>query len=833
MPNTYAEKNFTDLNAQFLSYGIGERAPWDWRSNWTKTDVGVESSLALERGILNLEAKFTEKTHQAVTLRKDANLAIVGLPVFKIRSWVSKGASWHVRLICTLADNGRQVSLQLPLEGPIGSSSWETHSICLEGLFLTGEKHINRMIALEISVENPHLWYSYGLKRLMISDIMFLSSSARFRPTDADKIGNLQSEPSALLLRLPPEALPTSGWTIRWMTLEFLATSDIPFQYRVALVYPGRSILEGYLGPSFLAHRERYVDFYRLEVAGDPNKLNMEELTFFTSILDGPSLVVTKVGSESGWFTSFALRSLRIVYHLPLSAVPLMLTSDLVQRMLFLLVCFVFLLPAGTFVLAFRASPFARDWRTLGLVLFVGLLSRVALFSLTGHSYDMEVWSYCSRSFYESGAFDTRNIPLPVTYYAVLLGYAPYAMLRWLGFQDVRFLNHIVGVVESSFIKLPFILSDLVTTLLLIGLLERLGDKKAIQHASLYWLNPLTILLSGVWGMYDTLAVMFFLGGLVSLFCYEKYEVSAGLFVLSSLTKGFGILGFVPLLVVLIRNRMKKTLIRAIATGTSVLLLALLPILATGGYFAVLDFATEFMRGRAGMGSLAFASGASYMNFLGLISLRPQASYLNILLVTTVVCLTGWLTYELKEKRTLKQEVEATSRFAILSMIAVYFLFFRIYEQYYLWILPLLVLYSFINGKVAPTFLGVMLGGIVAGINVPLGLLLVGKLYYFTVPNLPADGAILAVLPSYFVAVILLSIVDLKRIRADFASVDFILLVSLGGLLSFEFVRYAYYEVFSWRNLVWAAGMLALLCMVHYDVLEKRLSTMLKQWRPD
>ena len=825
LPKTYLERSFSGLETQLFSYGVGESSPWDWRFDWTKTDVGVSSVLAFEKDVLSLETVFSEGSTQLVKIRRDVGLTVPDFPVFRVRAWVSRGAMWHVRLFCVSDESGSRALLRSPLENLMGTSSWKTHSIEIEGL-TASEGIVGKVVAVEIALENPHLWYSHGVKRLMISEIAFLSKSSDLKLSWRGD-GNLNDVSDGAIFGLPPEALPRSGWVMRWLTLEFQATANVPFEYKVIFVHTDKPAPTGFVGPSFISQPERLTDFYRLDIADEPIELSMEELTFLSKFIRGPCLVVTKIGFEEGGFTSFALSSVRIVYHLPLSQIAVPLTEGLVQQMLLLLVCIVFLVPVGALALAFKGSLSGRRV-TLAFLIYVGLASRIALCFFTGHTYDMEVWSYCARSFYESGAIDARNAPLPVTNYVVLLGSVPYSALRWFGFQDMRFLSHITGVVESAFIKFPFILSDLAAMLLLVRILRKLGDKRAVEHASLYWLNPLTILLSGVWGMYDTVAVTFLLFGLASLFLDRRWGESAVFFTLSTFTKGFGIIGFIPLLIVLVRDRKIVDLAWSAATGACAALLIFLPVFLTGGLRAVLDVGREFMRGRAGMGSQASTPGASYMSFFDLIGLRPQAFHLNILLFMIVLCLGGWLVYKLKDSRTETRDIEAIALFASLAMITAYLSFFRIYEQYYLWILPFLTLLSFAFRKATLATAGFMLGSIVGGIVVPLGLLLAGRLYYFTPVSLPAEGAIIAVLPTFIVVATLLSVVDLRRIRGDWISLaDYILLVSLGGWLSVEGAYLAYYGVLSLRHAVWAAAIAVLFLLVHSNRIVERLTDLL------
>lgn len=63
-------------------------------------------------------------------------------------------------------------------------------------------------------------------------------------------------------------------------------------------------------------------------------------------------------------------------------------------------------------------------------------------------------------------------------------------------------------------VKLFFILADALVALLLYRMLMLRGEKKALFLTALYYLNPMTIYVSSIYGMFDGLALLLFLLGL-------------------------------------------------------------------------------------------------------------------------------------------------------------------------------------------------------------------------------------------------------------------------------------------------------------------------------
>jgi hypothetical protein len=175
-------------------------------------------------------------------------------------------------------------------------------------------------------------------------------------------------------------------------------------------------------------------------------------------------------------------------------------------------------------------------------VLVLGLAIRIGLALFTGHAYDMFLWTYSARLFYESNVFDTHFPTLPLLYYLQLASYSFYAFLRMLGLQDARFLYHPNYMVEGLFLKLPMILSDVG----LFFLITRFT--KNLFYGALFYFNPFIIYLSAAWGMYDSIMMLPLVYGLLLLSRNEQRR-AAIYFGIAGLAKLFGFIPFAMMLI--------------------------------------------------------------------------------------------------------------------------------------------------------------------------------------------------------------------------------------------------------------------------------------------
>src|SRR2546428_12582280 len=172
-------------------------------------------------------------------------------------------------------------------------------------------------------------------------------------------------------------------------------------------------------------------------------------------------------------------------------------------------------------------------------VLLSGLGIRLGLAPFTGHPGDIALFIASQRLFYQTGTIDLKYFPtLPTVYYVQLLFYAPYQLLRLVGMPDFQYYYHTAMMIESLFLKLPSILCDFGIFIVLLSFTRKLIP------ATLFFLNPFPILLSSVWGTYDSMMLFPLFLGLYMLASRDNETVSSFAFVVSGLLKLFGFVGF-------------------------------------------------------------------------------------------------------------------------------------------------------------------------------------------------------------------------------------------------------------------------------------------------
>jgi len=211
---------------------------------------------------------------------------------------------------------------------------------------------------------------------------------------------------------------------------------------------------------------------------------------------------------------------------------------------------FLFLLPIGLavsiFVEFFHHQSIRR--RNIALVLGTGLLSRLALAATTAHLFDTNIVIASTRSWFQYGTPSGSLGPtLPLTYFLYWVAYSPYALLQMIGYQDVAFLDHQAGMTESVFIKLFPIAMD---SLIFLTLLKFSNSGKAFVWAAFYFLNPLSIFVSSVWGEYEAGTVAFIVLG--TYWVTRDKVARAGLaFMASGMLQ---LLGLIPYVILLLKT---------------------------------------------------------------------------------------------------------------------------------------------------------------------------------------------------------------------------------------------------------------------------------------
>ena len=806
---TYSEIPASAVHASIVSYDLWSGSEWSLDDfsvdigNWRKHELNIAGFVSSSDGLLNLTAFFNySQGHQFVVLERGVDIDVSELPIFSLNVSVSEGVVYHVRFVGIDSDGVyRDVWWETsPLDDVSGKSMWETHFVDLKAFSEQAVgSAVSKLTLVSVILDSLPLGISDGEKSLCISHIGFSGHDLRVSriPGDAQFISS-ESPFQAVIIELP--YVYTHGWGLKWSSVTYTLTSGSEFEYVMVLLSKAPNVLQVGQGSVFISHEDVVVDIYRLDAISGVVP-SYQELTLLQSFLGPYSIVIMKKGFDPGGFDMFKLDSIELVAsnENPQSAID----KEQISSMAISVIIAVIAVPVLLLAVAFRFKQYLAKWSSVLVVAFVayGIVCRLVLAPFVGHPYDMEVWTQASRLFYESGVLNIRTFPLPFNCYLLLLGYSPYALLRIVGFQDVGFLSHSFNMLEAVFIKAPFILSDLFSFYFLYKILNKIGGGKLglsgrFPHVLLYLLSPLAIVLSSVWGMYDGIAVALFLAGTYfSLFKKQPFR-GAPFYVLSGLTKAFGFLGLIPIAFSLLREKKYVQLLAMVGLVSGMILLLYSPLLAVTGLQAAPELFMQFIRGRVGLGSVSsYVPSTSYMSFLSLSGFDVTSPFLTYLLVALVLFVS--VCYGLKSRGTTHEAyVRLTLGYFAVVFFVFYLLFFRVYEQYYLWVVPVLIIYSFL--KKESGFAVAALGLSVVVLPVwSFSIFLAGAEYYWLPLSLPADTAILAVLPSPIVA---LSLIGMLFPKGPFAVLrtwkGMLVFAGNASWFSFGFAFYCYYGLF-------------------------------------
>ncbi len=343
---------------------------------------------------------------------------------------------------------------------------------------------------------------------------------------------------------------------------------------------------------------------------------------------------------------------------------------------------FLFLLPVGIAILVFREflSRKLVPRSSIVAVLIAGMLCRVTLSATTAHVFDMNVYLTSIRGWFQYrtpvGSFGPT---LPFTFFLYWVFYSPYALLQLAGFQDVQFLGHAAGLIEAVFAKLFPIVMDLTTFFLLLRFRK---DGATFVWATFYFLNPLAIFVSSVWGQYEAATATFILWG-VYWMSRQKYSIAALAFVVSGMVELFGFLAYILLLLKSARMRLIKTLIIA--------LLVALP-LAFYPPEAVLIF-------RLFLAFAGFNINNSGLSEPGRFTLLGNFSQLSIISQFKPLLLSEAIIFGAASLETYRQRMSLEKLVFYLALSSVFFLLFSNLIAFWFWILPLCLLYAIMREK--------------------------------------------------------------------------------------------------------------------------------------
>ncbi|MBD3204875.1 hypothetical protein GF319_00855 [Candidatus Bathyarchaeota archaeon] len=632
-------------------------------------EIEGQAELYNDKNTVVFDSRKGSKVRASIELDADPELS----PIFFIRYSTPVGVNYTLSLtVLALDESEDQLILkEASIDDYERGSGWDYLFFDLKDMGRQAGYSIVRIASFILDYET----IDEPSASLMISEIGFLGSGLKTVGDGEDK------DFDSAIIKLPADSLEG----IRWMTVNYWLESVDAIPYSIVV-----KTEDGYLRcPHFVSHDESYLDVTRLDYT--THKPNIPELGLFPGEYN--SVILMKNNLYGKGFHNIKVDAVELLF-LTQSGRMIEKSEAFTDSFIVLLHGLTFFIPLALLVIYYLEI---RGFVHLGLsernglpLLIYGTLVRLLLAPLTGHSYDMEVWAQVCRIYYESGSFryvlGPQSIVLPI----LIIFYSPYALLRAIGFTDAFFLGKVTGIIESLFIKTPFILADLAVYFILARILRgETSDSRRWFYSMVYFLNPLAIFLSGVWGMFDAVALAFFLTGLM-FYLEDKPVASSFSYALSGLTKVYGFMGLLTVFTRLLRwEKWREKIILLLSISGSLALISYLFMNKTREFTW---FVVDFLRNRFGMGTeTPYIGSHSLLSYLSMQGVSLDARLLNISLVVLVGVLSVY--FLIKWIKT-GPEPESILLYYILAFTAFYQLFYRVYEHYYLWILPVLIIYA-------------------------------------------------------------------------------------------------------------------------------------------
>ncbi len=363
-------------------------------------------------------------------------------------------------------------------------------------------------------------------------------------------------------------------------------------------------------------------------------------------------------------------------------------------------------------------------------MLFLGVALRLLLAPIGGHPFDTYVWyDTAQRVFAGEPFYGVTQYSYPPTWAAMLgaaeAAYQPLATALGAHPVSAGQLAQIMGhpiflaapeVVDWLFlllIKLPIIAADLGIGLVLRRIVARRWGEASLANRAFAWyfLNPYIIWISAVWGMFDALPTFFTLAGIL-LFLDRRDALSGLTFALATSLKYFPVLLALGLLVAYRGSLSRQRLARFGAGFIAVLGGVSLPFLVTapGTYLqGVLSPTSGANAGRVSVWAVLAVFGNLQL---------PLVIAAADILITVV--LVAWLSALQGPRPEASVQRDLWVRSGLVSLATFYVLNYSVNPQYFVWIIPFLILDA-LGPRGSPRVLGLVtgmvLGYIVTGVQ--------------------------------------------------------------------------------------------------------------------
>jgi hypothetical protein len=342
-----------------------------------------------------------------------------------------------------------------------------------------------------------------------------------------------------------------------------------------------------------------------------------------------------------------------------------------------------------------------------------GLGVRLALAPFTAHPFDMYVFYLISRAIVGGGTVTSTKMGyIPMEYYTLVPVSYLYFYLSGVLSIHPQVLSSMPGILQSAASwtipkgttvplstdwfynlveKTPLIIADLVGGIVLYRIVLPLYGERIASYAFILWfLNPMLIWVSAVWGMFDTLPALFTL--------LATYFLLRGSFLFSALSlsiatgyKLYPIFLAVPLFVYGYRSTGSlKKMVAPIALCIS---------MDTGLFFPGVAqvFSTTIQYLAWAIGNPSKQPWQTFgLTYWSLAPLLPISGGVVSLLSTASLVILGLCFSTLAVLKMRKENSSSSSSdlffWELVSLSAIFFSYRAVAEQWFIWILPFLIL---------------------------------------------------------------------------------------------------------------------------------------------
>ncbi len=319
------------------------------------------------------------------------------------------------------------------------------------------------------------------------------------------------------------------------------------------------------------------------------------------------------------------------------------------------------------------------------LIIIIGLLIRFLLAPFFGHPWDTYVWIQTGKIFLQN--INVYEISFLINRYPWGFYSYPPIWMYWCSFSQL--INEIFFKnlhFQAFILKIPMIISDTFIALLIYKwIISHSNEKNAEKGLLIWYLNPISIFITSIWGMFDSLTVLFSFSSAYYL-SKKDYIKASFLLGIGTATKIFPAF-FLPILLLFAyyKDKLKigKIIEKIILPFSSIPIIVSIPFLSNP-YVYIKAISIHFSQ----------VGQFTYWALLGRI-INP--SYFSIFapIITIIVILYAF-------RKNHKEEIELDkiiNKLYIITLLTFFITSPKVNVQYMLWILPHLIWIYYIERK--------------------------------------------------------------------------------------------------------------------------------------